>query len=173
MSRLVIIGAGGYGLSIADIAMQLGSYSSVSFLDDTTGVDIEGICDSFISYIDEDTFFYPAFGSNALRSEWIKRLDEAGCQLASFVHLGAYVSPTCQIGRAVVIMPNAAVATGTCLEDGVIINIGAIVDHGCRVGRCSHIAPGAIVKAENNIPAFTKIESGEVVMNRVFPVGKK
>ena len=173
MSRLVIIGAGGYGRCIADIAMQLGSYISVSFLDDATGVDIEGPCDSFTSYIDEDTFFYPAFGSNTLRSEWIKRLDEAGCKLAGFIHPSTYVSPSVQIGRAVVIMPNSAVATGTCLEDGVIINIGAMVDHGCRVGRCSHIAPGAIVKAENNIPAFTKIESGEVVMNRAFPFGKE
>ena len=64
----------------------------------------------------------------------------------------------------------AVVNTDVTLETGCIINIGALVDHDCVIGQGSHLAPGAIVKAENRIPACTKIESGVVIVNREFPL---
>ena len=34
MRKLLILGAGGYGKTVADVAFQLGIYDSVAFLDD-------------------------------------------------------------------------------------------------------------------------------------------
>ena len=55
-------------------------------------------------------------------------------------------------------------------HEGCIINIGALIDHDSVIGKGSHLAPGAIVKAENRIPAYTKIESGNVIENREYPL---
>ena len=41
--------------------------------------------------------------------------------------------------------------------------MGAIVDHGCVLDDACHINSGAIVMAENNVPQYTKVDSGEVV----------
>ena len=51
-----------------------------------------------------------------------------------------------------------------CIRDSAcIINMGAIVDHGCVLDDACHINSGAIVMAENNVPKYTKVDSGEVI----------
>ena len=46
---------------------------------------------------------------------------------------------------------------------GCIINLGAILDHGCILEEVVHLAPGAILKGENRIEKYSKIEADEVV----------
>ena len=66
--RLIILGSGGYGKVIADIARQMNKYSSILFLDDNdTSNNIIGKCSDYRNFIDEYTEFYPAFGRNELR----------------------------------------------------------------------------------------------------------
>ena len=55
MNRLIILGAGGYGKTVADVADQLG-YTRIAFLDDMrTGEKILGICEDFKSFADGNT----------------------------------------------------------------------------------------------------------------------
>ena len=170
MNRLIILGAGGYGKTVADVAAQLG-YTQIAFLDDMrTGEKILGICEDFKRLADGNTEMYPAFGNNEYRIRWMKRLLEADIRVPSFVHPRAYVSPTVKIAAGCVILPQAAVNTDVKLEMGCIINLGAIVDHDCVICEGAHLAPGAIVKAENRIRPGFKINSGEVVENRQYPL---
>lgn len=163
--KLVILGAGGYGNTVADIALQLG-YEIVQ-LDDA---DKAHPLSSFVEYVGEGVSFIPAFGSNAFRLEWIDRLKAAGAELATLIHPTAYVSPKASIAEGVVILPHAVVNTDVTIERGCIINLGAMVDHGCVVEEGVHICLGAIVKAENRVTALSKIEAGEVIEARVWPV---
>ena len=158
MKRLVILGSGGYGHTVADVAHQLG-YSTI-VLDDADSVHP---LSSFQSYIDSSTLFIPAFGNNAFRMEWCDRIIQAGAQLATLIHPTAYVSPTASIAPGTVILPHAIANTDVVIDRGCIINLGAIVDHGCILEEGVHIAPGAIVKGENRIEKCSKIEAGEVV----------
>lgn len=158
MKRLVILGAGGYGRTVKDIAEQLGFSTIV--LDDANPVHP---LSSFQSYINSSTSFIPAFGNNAFRMEWINRIDENGGQLATLIHTTAYVSPTASINSGTVILPHAIINTDVVVGKGCIINLGAIVDHGCVLEEGVHICLGAIVKGENRIEKCSKIEAGEVV----------
>ena len=158
MKRLVILGAGGYGRTVKDAAEQLG-YSAI-VLDDA---DPLRPLSTFSSYIDENTSFIPAFGNNALRMEWINRIEESGGRLAALIHPTAYVSPTATINPGTVILPHAIINTDVVINRGCIINLGAIVDHGCILEEGVHICLGAIVKGENRIEKCSKIEAGEVV----------
>ena len=158
MKRLVILGAGGYGRTVADVAHQL-DYSII-VLDDA---DSAHPLSSFPSYINPSTYFIPAFGNNAFRLEWINRIEESSGQLATLIHPTAYVSPTTTIFPGTVILPYAVVNTDTVVEKGCIINLGAIVDHGCILEEGVHICLGAIVKGENRIEKYSKIEAGETV----------
>ena len=172
MKKLLILGAGGYGKTIADVAAQLGCYESVAFLDDgkagTPGV--LGKCEEFLLFADADTEVYPAFGNNAVRIAWIEKLEANGVCVPTLVHPAAYVSPTATLCAGVTVLPKAVVNTGVTVKTGCIINIGALIDHDSVIEAGCHLAPGAIVKAENRIPAGTKIDSGTVIENRKYPL---
>lgn len=158
MNRLVILGAGGYGRTVADIAHQL-DYDTI-VLDDA---DSAHPLSPFQSYIDLTTSFIPAFGNNAFRMEWINRIEECGEKLATLIHLTAYVSPTATVNPGTVILPHAIINTDVVVGKGCIINLGAIVDHGCILEEGVHIASGAIGKGENRVEKCSKIEAGEVL----------
>ena len=169
--RLIILGAGGYGRTVADVAAQAERFSEISFLDDnSTAPDVAGKCAEFERFRDGQTAFYPAFGNNEGRLTWLYRLQEADCTIPAIIHPTAYVSSTAQIGPGAVILPHAVVNTGCVVKAGCIVNCGAIVDHGCVLEEGVHNCVGTIVKAENRIPRCTKIEAGEVVQNCTYPL---
>lgn len=168
---LLILGAGGYGKTIADVASQLHAYDGIFFLDDQrTGDNILGKCEDYLLFYDEKTEIYPAFGGGSIRMMWLHRLMEKNVRIPSLVHPRAYVSPTAKLGIGTMVLPMAVVNTGVTVGDGCIINIGSLVDHDSIISDGVHLAPGAIVKAENRIPAGSKIESGTVIENRQYPL---
>ena len=169
--RLILLGAGGYGRTVADVAAQTGQFDEIFFLDDnSTTPDVIGRCAEFARFRGEQTAFYPAFGNNESRLKWLYRLQEAGCAIPTIIHPMAYVSPSAQVEPGTVILPHAVVNTNCVVKAGCIVNCGAIVDHGCVLEEGVHICLGAIVKAENRIPRCMKIEAGEVVQNRTYPL---
>ena len=164
MVRLIILGSGGYGRTVADVAEQLGY--TIQFLDDSLpGYPLS----SFIDYIDPSTSFIPAFGNNEFHLSWINRIEVSGGKVATLIHPTAYVSPTATINPGTVILPHAVVNTDVAVGKGCIINLGAIVDHGCILEEV-HICLGAIVKGENRIERLIKIYAGEVVERGQYPL---
>lgn len=169
--RLIILGAGGYGRTVADVAAQTGWYDEIRFLDDHSNApNVMSSCCDFTQMIDDETAFYPAFGNNEVRMGWLHRLMESGCNIPTIIHPTSYVSPTARVMLGTVILPHAIVNTDCEIKAGCIVNCGAIIDHGCVLEEGVHVCLGAIVKAENRIPHCMKIEAGEVVQNRTYPL---
>lgn len=156
--KLIILGSGGYGRTIYDIAEQLGY--SVIVLDDS---DQEHLLASFACYIDDDTEFIPAFGNNEFRLQWIDRTEEEGGKLTTLIHPNAYVSPKAHVSTGCVILPSAIVNTGSKVGKGCIINLGATVDHDVVIENGVHLYVCCIVKGENRISHCEKIEAGEII----------
>lgn len=167
MKRLVVLGAGGYGRTVKDVASQTGKYQEILFLDDNSDYAV-GKCNDYLEYADEDTEFYPAFGNNEFRLNWINKFEENNLKVAIIVHPTAYVSPTAKIYKGVVVLPKAVVNTDCVVKKGCIINCGSIVDHGCVIEEGCHICLGAIVKGENHLPKCMKVEAGEVIQLREY-----
>lgn len=171
MKRLVILGAGGYGQTVYDVAAQLKIYDNIVFLDDnSTDGRVVGKCHEYESFISSNTDIYPAFGNNVARFDWIQKIVNIGGSVPTLIHPSAYISPTAIIKQGSVVLPKAIINTGVLVNCGCIINCGAIIDHGCVLEDGVHICLGAIVKAENKIPKCMKIEAGEVVENRKYPL---
>lgn len=156
--KLIILGSGGYGRTVYDIAEQLGY--SITVLDDG---DEEHPLASFSSYIDDDTEFIPAFGNNEFRLQWINRIEEADGKLATLLHPSAYVSPKAQVSSGCVVLPGSIVNTGSIVGKGCIINLGATVDHDVVIEDGAHLCVRCIVKGENRISCCEKIEAGEII----------
>ena len=171
MRKLLILGAGGYGKTISDLAEQLGCYDKIAFLDDgKVGHGVLGTCKEYMMFADDATEVYPAFGNNEIRMQWLEELENEGITVPTLIHPKAYVSPRAVLGSGCTVLPMAVVNTGVTVGNGCIINIGALVDHDTVIGDGVHLAPGAIVKAENRIAAMQKINSGTIIENREYPL---
>ncbi len=167
--NLIIIGAGGYGQTVADVAQQSGKYEKISFLDDNkVSDDVVGKCSDFEKFIADDTEIYPAFGNNEVRMSFLEKLEKAGANLPTIIHKTAFVSPRATVEKGSVVLPMAVVNTDVVVKKGCIINCGCVIDHGCVIENGIHICIGALVKAENRIPALMKVEAGQVIENRTY-----
>lgn len=167
--RLIIMGAGGFGRVVADIACQLNIYENIQFLDDNDkSSDVVGICGDYRNFRDNNTSMFPAFGNNKLRMKWIECFEKEKIIIPKIIHPLSYISPTAKIAHGTIVLPNASINSYTIIEKGCIINLGAIIDHNCCIKFGSHICLGAVIKAYNNIPEYTKIEAGRVIENNFF-----
>ena len=171
MKRLIILGAGGYGRTIADIAKQSQKYTKILFLDDQQkGDNVIGKCADYVHYVDPNTEMYPAFGNNEGRLKWMDILKKETVKIPTIIHSTAYVSDTVTLEEGVMILPHSVINTNCVIQRGCIINCGAMVDHDCIIEEGVHVCLGAIVKAENRIPRVLKVEAGEIVENRKYPL---
>jgi UDP-N-acetylbacillosamine N-acetyltransferase len=160
--NLLILGAGGHGKVVAEIAEDIG-YDKIAFLDDNSSEAI-GKIDDFSKFKGLYENAFVGIGNNRLRGEWINKLQECGYTVPTLIHPSAYVSRTATVGIGTVVEPKAVVNANSCIGDGCIISVGAIVDHDVEIGEYCHINAGAIVKAGGTIESFRKLEAGEVVL---------
>ena len=160
--KLLILGAGGFGRTVADAMGP--QFDAVAFLDDAPGPGVLGPCGDYLRYAGAYAYAYPAFGNNDLRGAWLNRLEAAGYRLPRLVHPQAFVSASALVEPGAVVLPMACVGAGSLVRRGAIVNFAAVLDHDCALGFCAHLAPGAIVKAGNRVAAMAKIESGTVLM---------
>lgn len=150
MKRLLIIGGGGHGRSVAEAVLASSKYKLVGFVDDATpslqhiwDLPVIGTTADLASYRQYAEAAIVAIGNNRLREELQQRLFKAGFELETVVHPKAIVSPRAVVGAGCAIMAGAIVGTEAQLGAGVIVNCGAVVDHHCRVEDFGHLGVNA------------------------------
>ena len=155
-TRLLIIGAGGHGASVAEAAELSGFFDVVGFLDDALpvgqtvlnwavlgaigGLSKEGRLDSYRAACDQGIV---AVGNNTVREKITQQLVDAGFDIATVIHPRAFVSPSAVVGSGSTVMAGAIVGTETRLGLGSIVNSGAVVDHHARVEDFGHLGVNA------------------------------
>lgn len=173
--KLLIIGAGGHGRVIADIADRAGSYKSIAFLDDRPPVaplphPYLGKCGDAKLYL-EDYDVIVAIGNADIRRRIMEELSNLGASFATVVAPEAVVSRDVILGVGTVVMPGAIINTGTRIGAGVIINTAASVDHDCVVGDFCHVSVGAHLCGTVSVEAQTWIGAGATVINNIHICG--
>jgi sugar O-acyltransferase (sialic acid O-acetyltransferase NeuD family) len=138
--RLLIVGAGGHGRSVAETVLAAGVYELAGFVDDAApglaqvaGHPVLGTTHDLAFYRTLADVAMVAIGNNGLREALCNKLIAAGFELASVVHPRAIVSPSAVVGPGSAIMAGSIVGTEARLGCGVIVNCGAVVDHDAQV----------------------------------------
>ncbi|SDI11692.1 sugar O-acyltransferase, sialic acid O-acetyltransferase NeuD family [Paraburkholderia phenazinium] len=146
MKKLLIVGAGGHGKSVAEAALACGSFELVGFVDDAapelTSVwdwPVLGTTASLAEYRSRADAAIVAIGNNGLREALFDRLGALGFELPAVVHPTAIVSPRTIIGPGSAIMAGSIIGTEAKLGAGSIVNSGAVVDHHCTVEDFGHL----------------------------------
>lgn len=165
MKKIVIIGAGGHGKVVADIA-RLNGYLDISFLDDDDskteccGFPVVGNTSEFVNF---DCDMFVALGDAEKRREFIGRLSKT----VTLIHPSAVVAESVTIGRGCVIMAGAVINPDTHMGDGCIINTCSSVDHDSRIDDYVHIAVGSHLGGTVHIGDNTWIGAGATVINNI------
>lgn len=148
--RIVLIGAGGHGRSVAEAILLLGQDELVGFVDDGGDANakvwtypILGRTDSLHALRTSADAVVVAIGNNAVREKLHAQVREAGFELLTVIHPAAFVSPTATLGAGCAVMAGALVGTEAQLGEGVIVNCGATVDHHCKVESFGHLGVNA------------------------------
>lgn len=168
IKKLVIIGAGGHGKVIADIAEKNG-YQKIVFLDDDpnikdcAGFEVVSTLSDCVDYKEWD--FVVAVGNAEIRKQIHETL--SGYKIITLVHPNAVISRRVTIGEGTVVMAGAVVNSDTVIGKSCIINTGATVDHDCVIGDYVHISVGAHVAGTVVIGEKTWIGAGAVVSNNI------
>ncbi len=166
--KLVIIGAGGHGKVIADIAVKNG-YSDIAFLDDRAtgaclGFPIIGTSEMLRGQWEPNTEFVIAVGNNAVRKRIAQAHDLAW---ATLIHPSAQIGLEVQIGAGTVVMAGAAVNPCANIGNHCIINTGAVVEHDNVLENYVHLSPDAALGGTVHIGECTHVGIGASVKNNV------
>lgn len=167
---IVIIGAGGHGKVIADIA-KLNHYDQILFLDDNTsiktcvGYPVVGTINDMFNYPDSD--FIIAIGNSSIRQKIQGELEAAGLSVVSLIHPNAVIGSNVSIGSGSVIMAGVVINTETKLGKGCIINTCASVDHECILHDYVHVSVGAHLAGQVVVGKQTWISAGATIINNI------
>lgn len=171
--KLVIIGAGGHGKVIANIA-KLNGYKDIVFLDDNSEkkecglYPIVGTTQDIEKYSNDQ--FIVGIGNNKVRRKLTSFLLEKQYDVTTLIHPSAVIDETVQIGQGTVIMANAVINADTTIGHGCIINTASSVDHDCCIQDYVHICPGVHIAGTVHIGDNTWIGIGSSVINNIYIV---
>ncbi|MBQ9082046.1 MAG: acetyltransferase [Clostridia bacterium] len=166
--RLIIIGAGGHGRVIADLAVRSG-YGDIGFADDHAtgawmGFPVLGTTAELEAFHDDRTVFVIGIGNNHIREKIASAHD---LPWATLVHPSAQIGLGVCIGAGTVVMANAVLNAGAVVGAHCIINTGAVVEHDNRLMDYVHISPKAALGGTVTVGARTHIGIGAVVRNNI------
>lgn len=162
--KLLILGAGGHGQAVAELAQLTGKFEEIAFLDDNLSAhpDVIGVLDDYLKYQTVYDVAFAAFGDAKLRKKWQEKAAAAGYRLPILMHPTAMVSRSAVFGAGTVIMAKTVVQPHVRCGEGCILSACAIVDHDARIGDYCHINAGAIVSALTEVPSDTKVDYGTI-----------
>lgn len=193
--RIVVWGASGHALVVADIIRLEGRFEIAGFLDDEHPERVgTPFCNSIVLGGREELAALAdqgirnmviAFGDCRARLAAAAMAIEAGFSLQEAVHPRAVVASGVSIGPGTTVMAGAAINPGAVVGQNVIVNTNATIEHECmledgvhvcpravlggqvRAGRAAWIGIGATVREKITIGAHAVVGAGAVVIRNV------
>ena len=172
LRRLLIVGAGGHGVSLYDVAIAAG-YRVLGFVDDagsgTSLVDLPATDFDLAAYASGGGLLAVAIGDNSSRERvWNESFPGASVdQFPTLVHPSASVSSRAQVGPGCVIHPGVVIGPLATIGAFCILNSSSVLEHECTMGDFASLAPGSIVGGRSTIGARSAVGLGAVIKHGV------
>lgn len=172
MKNLIIVGAGGHGKVLADIALKMKKWDKVMFIDDIVqkktimDLDVIGNIDNAILYKNKADFVV-GIGDNCNREKIQCILEKKGLSIASVIHPSAVIGADVKIKRGTVVMAGAIINSSSEIGKGCIINTNCNIDHDNILDDFIHISPGVNLAGTIKIGKKSWVGIGSTVKNNV------
>lgn len=177
LKKVVIWGASGHAMVVADIVKLMDGYELVGFLDDISperrntlfcGFPVLGgreqLDDLRRNGVNHIIF---GFGNCEARLKLAELVRAQGFTLATAIHPQSIIAEEVSIGEGTVIVAGAVVNTGARIGENVIINTLASVDHECVVKDGVHICPGVHLAGRVTVGRASWLGIGVIVIDGI------
>jgi sugar O-acyltransferase (sialic acid O-acetyltransferase NeuD family) len=179
--NLIIIGAGGSGRTIYQIATECTGYRNdfdiKGFLDDDPSAldNFEGyppVLSPISEYeILQNDIFICSIGNVKTKAAVIRSVLDRGGKFKTLIHPFAQISKNCIIGEGSLIARNAIIGPDSYLSNHVLIQAGSVIGHDSRIGEfcrvdCNVVCVGGTV-LEDEVTLHTS-----AIINHNVTIGK-
>ncbi|MDR0506973.1 MAG: acetyltransferase [Dysgonamonadaceae bacterium] len=196
MKNLIIIGAGGMGREVYNLAVQCDGYKNdyiiKGFLDDNIH-SLDGLGDyyppvlsSVENYtIEKNDFFVCSIGNVLIKKKCTEIIKNKGGNFISLVHPTALINPTAKIGSGCLVFPYAQIGSLATVGNFALIQSFSGIGHdvsigdyaridiyvlcigGVKIGNCVTIHTGAILNHRTVVEDYATIGATSFVIRRV------
>lgn len=151
-NRIVIVGAGGHGRSLAALLGKQSIYRLVGFLDDTrqgevSGVPVLGGLERLPELVDEGIRWaingVGGISDLNARLKIYQTFQRVGLRCPTVIHPSAVIEESARVREGNQIFSLSYIGTDVTMGYGCIINTGAIVSHDCILSDYVNLSPGA------------------------------
>lgn len=172
--KAVIVGAGGFGREVADLARACG-FELVGFIDPAVsgepspGIPILGGDERLGDLVSRQLAdaAIVAIGDPRARQRAADACARAGLTLPPIVHPSATILTRHPIGDGAIVYPQVVVMSDCRIGAGVLLNSGATLGHDVLVGECANVGPGAHIAGRVTIGARTIVGIGAIVREKI------
>lgn len=149
MLNLIIIGAGGLGREVYDLAIDTGAYTVRGFVDANPSAipgvaPVLGTPDDY--EINPGDVFICAIGNPSVRRKCVEQLQQRGAHFTTLIHPTAIVSPTAQIEQGCIIKPYVTIGSLACVGKHTVVQPHTTLEHDVRVGSFCLIGAGSVMQ---------------------------
>ena len=167
--KLLLVGAGGFGRMVAELAML---QYDCAFVDDGQPVDAE-ICGITVAggladlpeLRKEYGLLVVGIGNNQFRAQGYEKAKALGFSFPNIVAPSAYISPYSKMGCGCVVLQNACVQNGASVGNGVLLNVGTEIHCDAEVGDYALIYTNSVIRTGATVGSFARIGSNCTVCN--------
>jgi sugar O-acyltransferase (sialic acid O-acetyltransferase NeuD family) len=170
--RLLILGAGGHGRAVADLARACG-FTVAGFTDRSTatgslgspvlGTDAEMAVLIRAQRIDGGIV---GVGNTAMarRAQLYDVLVAAGIRRPALVHPRAIASPSAEVGAGSVVFAGSVLGTGVRIDANAVLYSGVVVEHECTIEDHAYLSPGVVLSGQVTVGSGAFLGAGAVVL---------
>ena len=171
MRKLLIIGAGGHGAVVANVADEMDVFTEIAFLDDGEILQclrfpVIGKTQDISQYVHEYEFFV-AIGNGVTRKKVMENIQALGGKIATLVHPKAVIAKGVTLGEGTVVMAGTVIEPRAQVGKGCIVNTSSSLNHDVVLGDFVHVAVGAHLAGTVKVGDICWIGIGAVIKNNV------
>lgn len=173
MSKLFIIGAGGFGKEVANVAKLLGNWDEINFIDDSVrkstyvnGIPVIGKFE-ILGKIEGDIFI--GIGSLNARNILAKEL-----KTYKSLNFPNIIHPSCnwinnnlnKIGKGNYIGEGTIATVNITIGDFNLINLGCLISHDSEIGSFCNLMHGVKITSGASLHNFISVGAGASIISK-------
>ncbi|MCP4379939.1 MAG: hypothetical protein GY798_00675 [Hyphomicrobiales bacterium] len=169
MTSLLLVGGGGWGRVVADLAGAVG-YTDIAFVDDrwpdishSGNWPVIGALGDVSRFVGEYGELSVCIGENRVRLALHREFKALGFGIPTVVHPSAFVSRSVQLGPGTIVNAQVVVEAVSVVGEAVILNAGCTIGHDSRLADAVHICPGANLGGQVHVGEQTWVGIGASV----------
>ena len=178
-NKLLILGSGGHGRVVADVAEKTKLFHDISFLDNNfLNIDSSKSINSkkvigeisklnIEKYSSDFSHAFVGIGDNKIRIKWLKVLEMMNFQIPTIIDPTAEISKYATLEKGSFINTNVVIQCNVKIQFGSILNTSCTIDHDSIIGEGTHISPGVNVAGNVNIGKFCWIGIGSKIIQNI------